>query len=119
MWAYAELSRFAYAQQVTPSLLRSLMITKLDVLDSFAEILVCVGYSYMGKTLDSFPADMSVLNNVECEYVTLKGWQCDISKCTKYDELPENAKAYLKFIEDYLEVPSMFYRPDCTLWPTG
>lgn len=95
------------------------MITKLDVLDSFAEILVCVGYSYMGKTLDSFPADMSVLNNVECEYVTLKGWQCDISKCTKYDELPENAKAYLKFIEDYLEVPSMFYRPDCTLWPTG
>jgi hypothetical protein len=84
------------------------MVTKLDVLDTFAKIPVCIGYTYKGAKLDNFPADMTVLNRVECEYVVLDGWQTDISKCTSYDQLPENAKKYLKFIEDFLGVPSMW-----------
>ena len=85
------------------------MITKLDVLDTFEKIPVCIGYKHKGQPLPSFPADMSVLTQVECEYVVLPGWQTSIENCRTYDELPQNAKNYLKFIEDYLEVPSMFF----------
>lgn len=85
--------------------LTSLMITKLDVLDSFDEIPVCVGYTYQGKSLAAFPADMSVLTNVQCEYVVLPGWNTSIAHCRTFEDLPANAQKYLRFIEDYLEVP--------------
>ena len=83
----------------------SLNITKLDVLDTFKEIKVGVSYSYKGKKLESFPEDLNVLKNVEVEYVTLPGWEQDITGIKKYSDLPENAQKYLKFIEDFLEVP--------------
>ncbi|ABN68029.1 Adenylosuccinate synthetase (IMP--aspartate ligase) [Scheffersomyces stipitis CBS 6054] len=83
----------------------SLNITKLDVLDSFKEIQVGVGYKLNGKSLASFPEDLIKLGKVEVEYKTLPGWETDITKIKTYDELPENAKSYLKFIEDYLGVP--------------
>ena len=83
----------------------SLNITKLDVLDSFKEIQVGVGYKLNGKSLASFPEDLIKLGKVEVEYTTLPGWETDITKIKTYDELPENAKSYLKFIEDYLGVP--------------
>lgn len=83
----------------------SLNITKLDVLDSFKEIPVAVAYHYNGKKLSSFPEDLHQLAKVEVEYVTLPGWEADITKVETYDALPENAKKYLKFIEDFLEVP--------------
>lgn len=80
-------------------------LTKLDVLDTFKEIQVAVGYKYKGKLLDSFPADLNVLGNVEVEYKTFPGWEADISKTTKYEELPENCRKYIEFIEEYLNVP--------------
>lgn len=83
----------------------SLNITKLDVLDTFKEIKVGVSYSYNGKKLASFPEDLHKLAKVEVDYVTLPGWEQDITKIRQYDDLPENAKKYLKFIEDYLNVP--------------
>ncbi|RLV83547.1 Adenylosuccinate synthetase [Meyerozyma sp. JA9] len=83
----------------------SLNITKLDVLDTFKEIKVGVSYTYKGKKLESFPEDLNVLKNVEVEYVTLPGWEQDITGIKKYSDLPENAQKYLKFIEDFLEVP--------------
>lgn len=49
---------------------------------------------------------MNILENVEVEYKTFAGWNTDISKCRTHESLPENAKTYLKFIEEYLEVPS-------------
>lgn len=82
-----------------------LNITKLDVLDSFKEIKVAVAYTYNGKKEDYFPEDLLKLAKVEVEYVTLPGWEKDISKITEYDQLPENAKKYLQFIEDFLDVP--------------
>ncbi|KNC81218.1 adenylosuccinate synthetase isozyme 1 A [Sphaeroforma arctica JP610] len=85
--------------------LYSMMITKLDVLDDFAEIKVGIKYSHKGQPLDNFPACMDVLNEVEVEYVTLPGWQTSIKDCRTYDDLPENAKNYLKFIADFLGVP--------------
>lgn len=82
-----------------------LNITKLDVLDSFKDIKVGVAYWHKGQKLNSFPEDLLKLANVEVEYVTLPGWQADISKIKDFADLPANAKAYLKFIEKFLEVP--------------
>ncbi|KAL6948484.1 Adenylosuccinate synthase [Hanseniaspora vineae] len=83
----------------------ALNITKLDVLDTFKEIPVGVKYSLKGKELKSFPEDLIDLGNVEVEYVTLPGWNSDITKIKEYKDLPDNAKAYLKYIEDFVGVP--------------
>jgi adenylosuccinate synthase len=83
----------------------ALNITKLDVLDQLPEIKVAVAYKYNGKTLESFPEDLSVCEKVEVEYKTLKGWQKDISGVRKYDDLPQEAKEYLRFIEEFVGVP--------------
>ena len=83
----------------------SLNITKLDVLDKFKEIKVGVAYKLNGKELKSFPEDLIDLAKVEVIYETLPGWETDITKIKNYDDLPENAKKYLTFIEDYLQVP--------------
>ena len=63
-------------------------LTKIDVLDQFKEIKVCIEYK------DSKPV-----------YKNFDGWMMDISKIKKFDDLPENAKIYINAIEDYLEVP--------------
>lgn len=83
----------------------SLNITKLDVLDTFKEIPVGISYSIQGKKLDLFPEDLNILGKVEVEYKVLPGWDQDITKITKYEDLPENAKKYLKYIEDFVGVP--------------
>ena len=83
----------------------SLNITKLDVLDTFKEIKVAVDYKYNGEILKSFPECLNVLGKVEVVYKTFQGWEEDITQIKTFEELPENAKIYLKFIENYLEVP--------------
>lgn len=82
-----------------------LNITKLDVLDTFKEVKVAIAYHLDGKKLAFFPEDLNRLAKVDVEYVTLPGWEQDISKITSYADLPENAKKYLQFIEDFLKVP--------------
>ena len=83
----------------------SLNITKLDVLDTFKDIPVGVSYSIKGEKLESFPEDLIKLGSVDVEYVTLPGWNEDITSIKTYDALPENAKKYLKFIEEFVGVP--------------
>lgn len=73
-------------------------ITKLDVLDSFDEINVCVGYRENGKMLKSFPTDVHQFDKIEPVYETLPGWKQNINKAKTYDELPEATKNYLEFI---------------------
>lgn len=85
-----------------------LAITKLDILDQLPELKIATAYKYNGKVLDSFPANMSILEKVEVEYVTLAGWNESISNCRNIELLPENAKKYLKFIQDFLQVPIRF-----------
>lgn len=82
----------------------SLNLTKLDVLDQLKELKICVGYVVDGKELPSFPADLEVLAKVEVQYKTLPGWQQDISKATTWEELPENCRNYVEFIEQFLGV---------------
>lgn len=78
----------------------SVAITKLDVLSMFDEIKVCTGYEFEGKLLKSFPTDFQKLSSVKPVYVTLPGWKEDISGCSSYNQLPENAKKYLRYISE-------------------
>ncbi|KAI9291210.1 adenylosuccinate synthase [Neoconidiobolus thromboides FSU 785] len=82
----------------------SLNLTKLDCLDTFESIQVGVKYIYKGEELKSFPADLSILSEVQVEYVTLPGWSEDISNIRSFDALPENCKKYVLFIENFLNV---------------
>lgn len=79
-------------------------LTKLDVLDSFAEIPVAIEYKYNGKALESFPASLPILQAVTITYKTLQGWSQPTTGCKEWDDLPPNAKAYVKFVEEYVGV---------------
>lgn len=71
-------------------------VTRLDILDDFDEIKMCVNYKFDGKILNEMPASLKVLAKVEPVYETFKGWKTDISKIRNYEDLPENAKKYLQ-----------------------
>jgi adenylosuccinate synthase len=73
-------------------------ITKLDVLSTFDELNVCVGYELNGKQLKSFPTDLKRLYNVKPIYETLPGWNENIENCKSYADLPEKTKDYLNFL---------------------
>ncbi|PLX98853.1 MAG: adenylosuccinate synthase [Desulfuromonas sp.] len=82
-----------------------LAITKMDVLNELETIRVCTAYSYQGEMLNDFPRDPEVLAECTPVYEELPGWQSDICDITAYDALPENARAYLKQIEEWVECP--------------
>jgi adenylosuccinate synthase len=87
-----------YSRQVNH--LDSLVITKLDVLDNLPEIKICTGYRYQGKRLDSFPAEIRVLEQCEPEYVTARGWNQRTAGIREYEELPVLAREYLQRLSD-------------------
>ncbi|HEV3267494.1 MAG TPA: adenylosuccinate synthase [Acidimicrobiales bacterium] len=80
--------------------LTEIALTKLDVLDTLAEIKVCVGYEANGVHYDHPPYHQSVLHEVTPIYETLPGWQTDITSATDYEQLPSAAKRYVKFLEE-------------------
>lgn len=80
----------------------SLNLTKLDILDDLKEIKVAVAYKLNGKKLDSFPASLEELEQVEVEYETLPGWNTSLKDVTSWDALPENAKKYVLRLEELL-----------------
>jgi adenylosuccinate synthase len=80
--------------------LSEIVLTKLDVLDTLDEIKVCVGYEAGGVRYNHPPYHQSVLHDVTPIYETLPGWQRDISSATTYEEMPEAAKQYVKFLEE-------------------
>lgn len=57
--------------------------------------------------IDSFPANQEVLQRVEVQYETLPGWNSDTSAARSFEELPENARKYVRFIEEHAGVPGM------------
>jgi len=82
-----------------------LNLTKLDVLNDFAEIKVCVAYELDSVRIQTLPATIAELERVKPVYETLPGWQTDISTMREVAQLPENAQKYIKFIEKFLEIP--------------
>ena len=74
-------------------------ITKLDVLDDFDEIHVCIEYELNGKPLKSFPSDVNTLSKVKPIYESFKGWKAKLSDVRNYADLPEPARRYVEVIE--------------------
>jgi len=86
--------------------LTALAITKLDVLGGFGTLRVCTGYRGPGEAVfDHFPYHQTVLHQASGSYEELPGWDEDIGACRSYEELPQTAKDYLAFIEDFVGVP--------------
>jgi len=73
-------------------------ITKLDVLDEFEELKVCIGYELDGKLLRSYPTDTVKLSKIKPIYQTLPGWNSSTVGITDYKDLPDTTKQYLDFI---------------------
>ena len=95
----------ALKHAVDVNALDGIILTKLDVLDGYPEIKVCVAYEYNGKIYRDFPASLEVLENCKPIYETLPGWKESTKGLTDISKLPKNAKRYLEFIEDYIGVP--------------
>uniref|UniRef100_A0A4W4GQH0 Adenylosuccinate synthetase n=1 Tax=Electrophorus electricus TaxID=8005 RepID=A0A4W4GQH0_ELEEL len=83
----------------------AIALTKLDILDTLPEIKVGVAYTVDDKPLPSFPANMDVLTKVSVTYETLPGWCCSTEGARSFDDLPPQAQAYIRFIENVLQVP--------------
>ena len=82
----------------------ALALTKLDVLSYLKEIPVCTGYTYKGEALARFPLGVK-LAEAEPVYETMPGWNCDISGCRSFADLPKAAQDYVKFIEAAVGCP--------------
>ncbi len=77
-----------------------LIITKLDVLDHFDKIKVCVAYEYEGKEIRDFPASLKILEKCKPIYKELKGWDKNTQGLKDISELPEEAWEFIKVIEE-------------------
>jgi len=83
----------------------SVVVTKLDVLDNFDEIKICIGYEIDGKIIKDFLSNVNEFARVKPVYVSMSGWKSDISSCRNYNDLPVQAKAYLSFIQEFIGCP--------------
>lgn len=82
-----------------------LAITRLDILDYLDTVKICVDYKYNGKIIGEYPASLKVLANVEPVYEEFPGWKTSTTAIRKFEDLPENAKKYLKRLSEVAEVP--------------
>lgn len=80
--------------------LSGLLITKLDVLSGIPKINIGVSYNCRGSSLDFVPAELDALEVCEPVYEEFPGWDEDIGNVRRWDDLPQNARKYLKAIED-------------------
>ncbi len=80
-------------------------LTRLDVLDDFGSIKVCTGYRYQGQTLHTFPGTESTLARCTPIYEELPGWRQPTAHLRQFDELPVQAKAYIKRLEELVGCP--------------
>jgi adenylosuccinate synthase len=86
--------------------LTALAVTKLDVLSGLERIRVCTRYrGPEGAEFDHFPYHQTVLHHACGDYIELPGWSEDLSECREESELPQNARDYLEFIADFINVP--------------
>lgn len=102
-WFDAVIARYA----VLVSGLSSMVITKLDIFDSFNEIKVCTAYkdSRNGDIYEYYPTNINIHKFLEPVYETHPGWGQDITNAKSFNELPINAQKYLKRLEELVGVP--------------
>lgn len=79
-------------------------LTKLDIFSNFKEIKLCVGYEINGKKTNYISGDGETLEKCQPIYKSVPGWREDISKIRNFNNLPKNAKNYVKAIENFVGV---------------
>jgi len=99
---WLDLVALKYAVQVNG--VTQLYMMKGDVLSGFDTLKVCTAYKYKGQEIDHLPYNIEP-ENVTPVYVEKKGWAADLTGMTSYDELPQELKEYIEFIEKEVEVP--------------
>jgi adenylosuccinate synthase len=100
---WLDLMAVKYAAQING--ITDLVLTKLDVLDGVETIKVATGYRLDGETIDCLPAAAAVYDRVEPIYEELPGWPGSVTGARTWDQLPQQARDYIKFIERHLKLP--------------
>jgi len=90
-------------QTIKISGIDGIALTKLDVLDKLEEIKMCIGYEVNGNKIDYFPAALDDQLKVKPIYKTFKGWKSSTSGIKEFEKLPDNAKIYIKELEEFIE----------------
>jgi adenylosuccinate synthase len=85
--------------------INGIALTKLDVLDGFETLNICVGYKLDGETLDYLPASPAAQARVEPIYETMEGWSDSTYGARKWEDLPDNALRYIRRIEELIGTP--------------
>ena len=85
-------------QALIQSGVTGIALTKIDVLDHFEEIKICVGYKLNGKEIDYFPSSEVDQNNIIPIYETFKGWQSNTTGIKEFEKLPQGAQDYISLI---------------------
>lgn len=99
---WLDLVMLRYAVQVNG--LTGLAFTKIDILDGLDKIKICMAYEYQGKNYTQFPRNMDILTRCQPVYEEVDGWKEATSGVKTYESLPENARKYLKKIEDEIGI---------------
>jgi adenylosuccinate synthase len=100
-WFDAVASRYS----ATLNSVSSVALTRMDVLDPFPAIQVCVAYEIDGQRVETPPASLSAFNRAVPVYEEMAGWQTDCSGARQFNELPPNAQAYVKRIGELIGKP--------------
>lgn len=85
--------------------LTDIAMTKIDILTGFDKIPVCVGYELDGKQIDYVPASLEVYGRCKPVWKVFDGWTEDISQIRNYEDLPENCRKYVEFVEEFTKTP--------------
>lgn len=96
---YLDLVALRYACRVNS--IDGLVLTHIDIYDAMDQIEACVAYDIDGKIVTDFPASIEKLNKAKPVLEKFKGWKAELKGCKDYDKLPENAKKYIEYIEDF------------------
>ncbi|MFH0914647.1 MAG: adenylosuccinate synthase [Chloroflexota bacterium] len=83
----------------------SAVVTRLDILEEFPSIRICVGYKAGDKTLDTFPASITTLSQCQPVYEELPGWQTPLGDIRDYNKLPPAARGYISRLEELVACP--------------
>lgn len=100
---YLDLVALRYACRVNS--LDSLVLTHLDIYDTFDEIEACVAYDIDGKIVTDFPASVEAMEKAKPVLQKFGGWKTSLKTCRSYETLPRAARDYVEFIEDYCKTP--------------
>ena len=99
-WLDCVATKYGYRMQGSTDV----AFTVLDVLGYLDEIPVCIGYEIDGKVTTDFPTTPT-LEKAKPVFTKLPGWKCDIRGIKKYEDLPENCRKYIEFVEEQIGFP--------------